>query len=252
MPPVADSSPVALRLAAGRIILTGTPIRSSFSQHSDRQADANDDCGRDTLLVLGGSGGARILNESVPAALAGLQPQLRNWRIVHQTGDADLSATRHAYQQHGISAEVAPFLPNLPELLSRAALAISRAGGSTLAELAVMRVPTLLVPMARALDNHQAVNAHMLARAGAACVVEEKSDGAVGLSTRLSSALAKLVGDSNQRQALSQAIGRFARPTAAREVASILSALVAGNVTPIRQQSPTSLGCPPWIDARAA
>lgn len=126
------------------------------------------------LLVLGGSAGARTLNRSVPLALARLRRTMAGWEIVHQTGPAEHEATLQRYAALGLPARVEPFLPDVPAELAGASLAVSRAGGTTLAELTAAAVPAVVVPYPHAADDHQRLNALAFAADGAGRVVDQR------------------------------------------------------------------------------
>lgn len=178
------------------------------------------------LLVLGGSGGARALNESVPLALGRLGERLRGWSIVHQTGPADWDATRRLYQRLGVPATVVRFVSDMPGLLQRTAVAVCRAGGTTLAELAATGVPAILVPYPHAADDHQRRNAEAYGEAGG-CLVLDQREGTGCLDARLAEALRPLLADAALRRSMSRAMRRAARPRAADEVVAIIRRLVA-------------------------
>ena len=126
------------------------------------------------LLVLGGSQGASILSNVVPQAVALLPPELRTrLRIVQQCRAADIEAVREAYAALGAQAELAEFFTNIPARLGAAHLVISRAGASTIAEVTVAGIPSILVPLPSALDDHQTANAQGLANAGGAWLMAE-------------------------------------------------------------------------------
>jgi UDP-N-acetylglucosamine--N-acetylmuramyl-(pentapeptide) pyrophosphoryl-undecaprenol N-acetylglucosamine transferase len=121
------------------------------------------------LLVFGGSQGAHVMAEIVPAAVARLEPSLRRrLEIVQQARSEDLDGVRGAYGKLAVKAEVAPFFDNLPERIAASHLVVSRSGASTVAELAAIGRPAVLVPLPHALDQDQAANAMMLERAGGA------------------------------------------------------------------------------------
>jgi UDP-N-acetylglucosamine--N-acetylmuramyl-(pentapeptide) pyrophosphoryl-undecaprenol N-acetylglucosamine transferase len=202
-----------------RVRLTGNPVRAGFAQRAVRVDAAH--AGPECLVVLGGSGGAHALNEQVPRALAGLGSELTGWRVVHQCGAKDVAPTRALYSSLGIAAEVTSFVADMPKLLSRAALVISRAGGTTLAELAAAGVPAVVVPYPHAADNHQFHNAQRLA-AGGACVLLDERQAGEALAERLRSAVGQLAANPAARQAMAAAMLRQSRPTAASDVVRIL------------------------------
>jgi UDP-N-acetylglucosamine:LPS N-acetylglucosamine transferase len=205
-----------------------------------------------TLLVLGGSGGSHFLNQIMPRALAPLRTALDGWKVMHQAGHADAAVTASDYATAGIPATVVPFLQNLPSLLARTQLAVCRAGGSTLAELAVMRVPAVLVPLAGSMDHHQRANARAFAAAGAASVIEEGAGEPASLAGQLSTAIGELVADSGRRAAMSGVMGSLAKPHATSSVAEIALRLAQNGRSKYRQQSPPCLVSLPCIDSRAA
>lgn len=178
------------------------------------------------LLVLGGSGGARSLNEKVPRALARIRWALEGWRIVHQAGETHAQQTRQLYKMLKLDATVATFLPDMPSVLAQTDLAICRSGGTTLAELAAMAVPAVLIPYPHAAEDHQRKNAERYVASGG-CLVLDERDEPGELIDRLADTLSYLVLNQYRYQAMSRAIGQLARPEAASEVAIFLAQLVA-------------------------
>jgi UDP-N-acetylglucosamine--N-acetylmuramyl-(pentapeptide) pyrophosphoryl-undecaprenol N-acetylglucosamine transferase len=127
------------------------------------------------LLVTGGSQGAAILNSVVPAALALLPAELRaKLDVTHQGRDEDRAAVQAAYELVGITARIAAYFPDLPAEMASSHIVIARAGASTVAELAVMGRPSILVPLPIATDDHQADNAQALVAAGAARMIRQQ------------------------------------------------------------------------------
>lgn len=178
------------------------------------------------LLVLGGSGGARSLNENVPRALYKIRPQLAGWQIVHQSGESDLDATRTLYAKLDLPAVVVPFLGNMPKVLSATDLAICRAGGTTLAELAAAGVPAVLLPYPHATDDHQAANALHYA-AGGGCVTIDERAAAGRLDDHLADMLCFLLANDELRGRMSAAMHELARPSAADDVAELIWSIVS-------------------------
>ncbi|MGA2031087.1 MAG: undecaprenyldiphospho-muramoylpentapeptide beta-N-acetylglucosaminyltransferase [Thermoguttaceae bacterium] len=178
------------------------------------------------ILVLGGSAGARSLNQNVPRALYKLADKLTGCRILHQTGEADAQATRELYAKLALEATVVAFLADLPDVLPASDLAICRAGGTTVAELAVAGVPALLLPYPHATDDHQAQNARAILQCGGAVVLDERA-----LPGRLDDCLAGVLGelldDPLRRAEMSAAMSRAARPHAAADVAALIWSLVS-------------------------
>ena len=130
--------------------------------------------GRLRLLVFGGSQGARVMADIVPAAIERLDPALRaRLAIVQQARDEDGARVAAAYDRLGVTAEVAPFFADLPARIAAAHLVISRSGASTVAELAAIGRPSILVPLPGALDQDQLANATVLQKAGGAVLLTQ-------------------------------------------------------------------------------
>jgi UDP-N-acetylglucosamine--N-acetylmuramyl-(pentapeptide) pyrophosphoryl-undecaprenol N-acetylglucosamine transferase len=199
--------------AAGPIRITGNPVR----QTPPRSDSAS---GR-RLLVLGGSQGSHALNAAVPLALTRLQAELADWTIVHQAGEAGATATAKLYAQLGLKAHVTPFVENLPRVMAHCHLAISRAGGTTLAELATAGLPALVVPFPAASDNHQLRNAEVFAARGACRIVDGRL-GSQSLATQLAAELRELLSSDERRTSMAAALQRLARPAAAWHVARMI------------------------------
>ncbi len=178
------------------------------------------------LLVLGGSSGARTLNEHVPRALATLGWALRGWRIVHQAGQGHVEATRRLYRNLQLDATVVPFIPDTAQALSETDLAVCRAGGTTLAELAALSVPAVLLPYPYAADDHQLKNAQWFA-ASEGCIVVDERRHPTDLPDRLADTLGPLLSQDGACEAMSRAIHTLARPDATRDVATLIEQLVA-------------------------
>ncbi len=198
------------------------------------------------LVVLGGSNGARWLNEHLPSVLSRLAGQLRAWQILHQTGPADAESTRRLYAANGLQAEVTPFIDNMPCALQGAELAVCRAGATTLSELAALGVPAVLVPYPHAADDHQQHNAQVYARAGAAVVADQRGEPRA-VEEHLGAVLGRLLGDAQQRHQMACAMARQARPGAARVVAQLVLSIAARRVMgTVPAAMPVRACCPPW------
>jgi len=174
------------------------------------------------LLITGGSQGARIFADIVPPALARLPPTLRAaLRVSQQARPEDCGRVTAQLEAAGIAAEVDSFFTDVPERLARAQLVICRAGASTVAELAAIGRPALLVPYPHATDDHQAANARAFAEAGAGWVIPQAGLSAPALTTILAERLADAVGLAG---AAAQA-RRFACDDAAERLTAIVLAL---------------------------
>ena len=203
----------------GTLYVTGTPIRTGFDQRHKPMR-------RRLLLVLGGSRGARSLNEHVPFALARTVLSLADWHVLHQAGDVDLAAIRDAYRGLGIRATVTQFIPDMPRVVAQADLAVCRSGGSTLAELAVAGVPAVLLPYPHAAAGHQTKNAAAFAAAGACELVESTKRNDDAFETTLANAVSGLLTDHFRRAGMSAAMRRLGRPDAARHIAELVLGLL--------------------------
>ena len=156
---------------AGKATLTGNPVRPAVVAAAATPYPNARDPLRDPLrlLVFGGSQGARIMAEIVPPAIGRLEAGLRRrLSIVQQVREEDLPRVREAYANLPIPAEVAPFFSDMPARMAACHLVVSRSGASTIAELAAIGRPAILVPLPHALDQDQLANAGVLERAGGA------------------------------------------------------------------------------------
>ncbi|KEP69561.1 UDP-N-acetylglucosamine--N-acetylmuramyl-(pentapeptide) pyrophosphoryl-undecaprenol N-acetylglucosamine transferase [Thioclava sp. BHET1] len=152
---------------------TGNPVRASVLERAGAAYIPPGDYPM-SILVIGGSQGARILSDCVPEALALLPESVRhNLRIAHQARPEDLERVGAAYEAAGITAEVEPFFNDVPRRLSECQLVISRAGASSVADISVIGRPAILIPYAAAAGDHQAANAKGLAVAGGAITIPE-------------------------------------------------------------------------------
>ena len=155
-----------------RVLLLGNPLRDSITKGSRERAAKRFSLepGRRTLLILGGSQGARTVNESVSLALGEFE-QAGPVQIIHQTGSLDFDRVQGRYKASGIRSHVVAFLDDMPEALAAADLVISRAGATTLAEIAACGKPSVLVPYPFAAEDHQRLNAEVYEKAGAAVMI---------------------------------------------------------------------------------
>ncbi|HUI19946.1 MAG TPA: UDP-N-acetylglucosamine--N-acetylmuramyl-(pentapeptide) pyrophosphoryl-undecaprenol N-acetylglucosamine transferase [Methylocella sp.] len=165
--------------------LTGNPVRPMVLEAARIPfPDAAD--GRLRVLVTGGSQGAKIFSDIVPAAIE-LLPEATRQKLVitQQARDEDEERVREAYRRLGVEAEIRPFFPDLPGRMANAHLVIARAGASTVSELAVIGRPAILVPLPHALDQDQAANAKQFAATGAGIVVVQSVFSPQWLATAL-------------------------------------------------------------------
>jgi UDP-N-acetylglucosamine--N-acetylmuramyl-(pentapeptide) pyrophosphoryl-undecaprenol N-acetylglucosamine transferase len=162
---------------ARRPVILGNPVRRAVLEAAGarrRPARAARAAGeRRTVLVAGGSQGAAGLNARIRDALGGLAELREKIQWIHIAGDADKECMSKAYRFHGFAAEVHAYSPDLPSLMASADLFLGRSGGTTVAELAILGLPSVLVPYPHHTDQHQRRNAAVLASAGAARILEE-------------------------------------------------------------------------------
>ena len=174
------------------------------------------------LLVLGGSQGARQINQAMPEAAARLIAKLPALSILHQAGARNVEETRAAYESAGVGArvEVVPFLDDVAGAMAASHLLVSRAGAITVAEICAAGRPSLLVPLAIA-KGHQVDNARLLAEAGGAEMIRSDELSA----ERLAAKLAELLGDGGRLAAMGRAARSLARPRAVADIAERIEEL---------------------------
>lgn len=177
-----------------------------------------------TLLVLGGSQGSRAVNEIMMRMLPVLEERGTRWRFLHVAGASQADAVRAAYARHRVEADVRPFVAEIDRWYARSDLAIARAGGTTLAELCVAGIPSILVPLPTAADDHQRANAKVLEKARASVIIEEGP----GAAERCLAALDAMLEDPGRMTAMSQAARGLAKPHAAVQIASKVLEKAAG------------------------
>lgn len=200
-----------------RAVVVGNPVRPEIRSLADGSYEAPTDKIR--LLITGGSQGARLLSEMIPAALAALPEVLRHrLHVEQQTRPESLALARGIYADAVIDAELAPFFRDMAGRLARAHLVIGRAGASTVSELAVAGRPSILIPLGAALDDDQGQNARMLAEGGGAEVACE-----AGLTQpMMTSALCTLLGNPARLARMAAAARKLARPDAAERLADLV------------------------------
>jgi UDP-N-acetylglucosamine--N-acetylmuramyl-(pentapeptide) pyrophosphoryl-undecaprenol N-acetylglucosamine transferase len=226
------------------VIVTGNPARPAFERlHRQRQTWRNGYCTlhdehdspifaehctfssasarenggvEQRLVIIGGAGGARTINETIPHALAQLRDQLAGWQVVHQSGEGQLHETERRYRDAGVDALVVAFIDEMAPVMFDSDLAVCRPGGTTLAELAMAGLPAVLVPYPPVMNFHLA-NAEVFATAGAATVIDE-TDSTTSLTDKLVSHLRPLLADRRSRQRMAAKMRSLARPDAAAHV----------------------------------
>ena len=162
----------------------GNPVRRAIRELPEPSQRYGARGGPLQLLVVGGSLGARALNDMLPRALALIEPELRP-RVVHQSGRGQLQALRQGYAEAGVEADCREFIDDMAEAYAQADLVVCRAGASTVTEVACAGVAALFVPFPFAVDDHQSANARYLAGPGAALLVQQSELDAPRLAAQL-------------------------------------------------------------------
>jgi UDP-N-acetylglucosamine--N-acetylmuramyl-(pentapeptide) pyrophosphoryl-undecaprenol N-acetylglucosamine transferase len=213
----------ALPYFRGKGVLTGNPVRSEFFEIPAKQRDG----AHISLLVFGGSQGARAINEAMIAALPGLESQKGLLHVTHQTGEADQEKVRGGYEAAGWqdNAEVRPYLDDMVSEFAKADLVISRAGATTSAELVAAGKAAIMVPFPLAADDHQRKNAEALQAAGAARMILQQELTGERLANEIESFLAApaKIGD------METASRKLARRDAATAAVDLMAELVKGS-----------------------
>jgi len=205
---------------AGKGFVSGNPVRRAFlSDAGATQTAPPSD--RPRVLVMGGSQGARVINRAMADAAPLLARVTPSPAIVHQTGERDLDMVRDAYAGAGLDARAEAFIDTVAAEMARADLVVCRAGATTLAELAAIGRPAVLVPFGAATDDHQRRNAAVLDRAGAALVIDEREL----TGERLVAEVGALLDDPSRLAGMGRAMRGFARPDAAARIVDRLEAL---------------------------
>jgi UDP-N-acetylglucosamine--N-acetylmuramyl-(pentapeptide) pyrophosphoryl-undecaprenol N-acetylglucosamine transferase len=219
---IATGFPTLARLdprLQGKITFTGNPVRAEVVAAAATPYAAPEADGKLRLLVFGGSQGARVMAEIVPAAIERLTADLRaRLAVVQQARPEDLDTVRGIYARLGVAAETAPFFSDLPARLAAAQLVVSRSGASTVAELSAIGRPAVLVPLPHALDQDQFVNAGVLEAAGGAIRIDQREF----TPARLAAEIAGLAGEPGRLGRMAQA----AKSAGSIDAAERLAALV--------------------------
>jgi UDP-N-acetylglucosamine--N-acetylmuramyl-(pentapeptide) pyrophosphoryl-undecaprenol N-acetylglucosamine transferase len=203
--------------AGARVLETGNPVRW-------RSLPAVRPSEKFTLLVFGGSAGARRINFAVLAALKLVADLAARLKVIHQTGQADYSAVREAYDALGFEAEVTPFIDHMDQAYARADLIVCRAGATTVAELTAFGKAAILVPYPYAIYDHQRANAQALeARGAAELILDQELSG-----EKLAARLRFYLGTPEKLAMMADAARALGRPEAAQRIVDECYALARG------------------------
>ena len=230
------------RLRNRQVAVTGTPVRPGFtiSDPAGARAALGLAPEKPLLLVMGGSQGAAGVNELVLAAFPKLLERLPDLQLFHLTGVQDCERVRAAFAPFGRRVRVQAFFSEMELLLAAATVAISRSGASSLAELAAMRLPSVLIPYPAAVDDHQRFNAQGFAASGAARVVLQKG----ATAEELVSAVMELAAEGEPRRRAQAGLAELDRPGAAGEIAERILLRLALRKTGTAGQSGASSEAP--------
>jgi len=217
----------ARRLHCQTVKTTGTPVRRQFHSMDAAACRANLglDADRPVLLVMGGSQGASAVNHLISQSLALLSAQSPDLQFLHLTGASDFNKVCDAYAAHKIKAVVRPFLAEMELALGAATVAISRAGASSLAEMAAMRVPVVLIPYPSAADNHQFYNAWAFVESGAARMLEQEK----ATPELLAEMVKGLMEKPDLRAGMKEALAKWHPSDAAGQIAAQILEKMASN-----------------------
>ncbi|PWU15478.1 MAG: undecaprenyldiphospho-muramoylpentapeptide beta-N-acetylglucosaminyltransferase [Verrucomicrobia bacterium] len=208
------------QLHTQKVTVTGTPVRPQFRPQPPEacRAALGLEPHRPVLLVMGGSQGAKAVNELVCRALPLLAKVTPELQCFHLSGPADVEKMKQAYAEFGLTAQVYPFFAQMELALGAATVAVSRAGASSLAELAAMRVPAVLVPYPAATDDHQVHNARAFESTGAARLLEQKA----ATPQWLAHLVVEMVHSDSVRQEAQAALLQWHAPAAAEQIAEAM------------------------------
>ena len=224
---VACAFPTLMKATPGvrdRAVVVGNPVRPAIRALADVAYEPPIEDGPLHLFITGGSQGARVLSETVPAAVAAMPPALRaRLRVAQQTRPEVLEAAAAAYRNAGVQADLAPFFADMAQRWVWAHLVVARAGASTVGEIAVAGRPAVLVPLRIALDDDQGQNARLLAAAGAAEVLNEDQLSIESLSALIQA----LIEDPARLTAMAAAAKAVAKPDAADRLADLVEKTAA-------------------------
>jgi UDP-N-acetylglucosamine--N-acetylmuramyl-(pentapeptide) pyrophosphoryl-undecaprenol N-acetylglucosamine transferase len=199
--------------------VVGVPVRAEFFQAAEKSAPGNP--AGPTVLVFGGSQGAHAINSAMTGAAPEVLRQAPGLRIIHQTGERDYNDVEAAYASAGISAEVSPFIDDMPRAFLQADLLVCRSGAGTVAEVTAAGKPAVFVPFPQAADDHQRRNAEAIVAGGAAVLVPQ----AELTPQRLAKTLTDLLGDRQRLREMSERARKLAHVDAAGQMAAMIAEL---------------------------
>ncbi len=195
-----------------KITCCGNPLRKEFTKRPKKAKHPLNN--KVNLLVVGGSLGAKILNEVVPATISSI-PEHKNLNIIHQAGERTIDIAKTCYQKNHVEAKIIPFIDDVAKAYIEADIVICRAGALTISEIAMIGVPSILIPLPHAVDDHQTKNAMYLADNGAAILMPQHSFTKENLAVEI----IKLINSNEKRKQMS----KIARGLAKKEATAIVA-----------------------------
>jgi UDP-N-acetylglucosamine--N-acetylmuramyl-(pentapeptide) pyrophosphoryl-undecaprenol N-acetylglucosamine transferase len=202
----------------GTLYLTGNPVREELLAEETVHVKGEQ---KFTILVVGGSLGARAVNRAFVAALEILGEKGKDPVVIHQSGETDYAHVVEAYKQRGLKGKIIPFIEDMAEAYQRADLVVSRAGATTVSELAALGKPSILIPYPFAANGHQETNALMLVRVGGAeMLLEQELSG-----ERLAALLMKYMDERSALEAMGKQAAKVGRRDAAKVIVDHLEAM---------------------------
>jgi UDP-N-acetylglucosamine--N-acetylmuramyl-(pentapeptide) pyrophosphoryl-undecaprenol N-acetylglucosamine transferase len=213
----------AVRFFGKKGVVTGNPVRKEFFEIPPKARDSQ----RFSLLIFGGSQGARAINYAMVEALPHLQEYKNRLQITHQTGEADFEKIKQGYADAGWNgaAEVSAYIKNMPEHFEKNDLIICRAGATSCAELAAAGKASIMIPLPTAADDHQRKNAEALEKAGAARMILQKDL----TGAELAKQIIELIESPAKITEMEAAAGKLAKQDAAEATVDIIEDLAKGN-----------------------
>lgn len=200
----------------------GNPLRAAVHDFCDQDYAPPKRDHPVTLLVIGGSQGASLLSRVLPSAVAGLDAEMRaRLHMLHQARPEDHASVEAAYRASGVKADIRPFFDDLPARMAGAQLVISRAGASSLAEIAAIGRPSILIPLAAARRDEQTANARALVEAGGAFMLREEEF----TDTRLRELIDLILSEPQRAKGMAEAARKQAKPQATKSLADLVENL---------------------------
>jgi UDP-N-acetylglucosamine--N-acetylmuramyl-(pentapeptide) pyrophosphoryl-undecaprenol N-acetylglucosamine transferase len=199
-----------------KTVFTGFPIRDTLNEHFTNEEFTKS---KFTILVMGGSQGAHMLNEVVTDAICNF-PKKENIQIIHLAGELDTNMVKQKYMNAGVEALVFPFLQEIGKAYNEANIAICRSGAASCTELAAFKIPAIFIPYPSAIGNHQFHNAKVAKNASAALIIEEKEL----TEEKIISTIEKIISKPDELQNMKVNMGNLYHGNPTKNIADLISA----------------------------